>query len=202
MAWRSECWLAAAAMAFALPAGARTYCCNDETGRKVCGDILPVECQKRAYQEFDGRGALVRRYEGPVTAEERNRREAEQARKKEEERQAMELERSNRALRASYASAGDIDAKRDRLLAEADESLKLAQERFDAALAHKQKLDVEAEFFQKKPMPESLKSDIRENQEELARLQAMLDDKKRDMAAIGARFDDEKKRYLGLGGRR
>lgn len=203
MAWHSAFWLAAAAALFALPAGARTFCCSDEAGRRVCGDILPVECQKRPYQEFDGRGVVVRNYEGPMTAEERSRREAERARKQEEERQARELERSNRALRASYASVSDIDAKRDRLLAEANENLKQAREDLNAALAHKHKLDMEAEFFQKKPMPDALKSELRENQEELARLQATVDDKKRDIAAIEAHFDDEKKRFLSLvGGRR
>ena len=203
MAWHSAFWLAAAAALFSLPAGARTFCCSDEAGRRVCGNILPVECQKRPYQEFDGRGVVVRNYEGPMTAEERSRREAERARKQEEERQARELERSNRALRASYASVSDIDAKRDRLLAEANENLKQAREDLNAALAHKHKLDMEAEFFQKKPMPDALKSELRENQEELARLQATVDDKKRDIAAIEAHFDDEKKRFLSLvGGRR
>jgi chromosome segregation ATPase len=201
MAWRSVFWLAAA-MGFSLPVDARTYCCSDETGRRVCGDILPVECQKRPFQEFDGRGVMVRKYDGPMTAEERSRREAERARKKDEERQARELERSNRALRASYASASDIDAKRDRLLTEANESLKQAQDRLDDALAHKQKLDTEAEFFQKKPMPESLKSDIRDTKEELVRLQATVAERKQDITAISARFEDEKKRYLSLGGRR
>ena len=202
MVWHKALWPAITATMIALPAGARTYCCSDESGRRVCGDIVPVECLKRPYQEFDGRGMLVRSYEGPTTAEERDRRDAERARRQEAERQAREVERGNRALRASYASAGEIDAKRDRLLIEANENLKLAQERLDTAAAHKQKLDAEAEFFQKKPMPESLKSDIRDNREELARLQASLDDKKREIAAIEARFDDEKRRYLSLGGRR
>lgn len=202
MAWHSAVWLAAAAaLGFTSPVDARTYCCNDETGRKVCGDILPVECQKRAYQEFDGHGALVRRYEGPVTAEERNRREVERARKKEDERQVMERERGNRALRASYASAGEIDAKRDRLLAEANENLKVAENRYEEALTLKQKLDTEAEFFQKKPMPEPLKADLRENQEEMVRLRSILGEKKRDIAAIEARFAEEKQRYLAIGGK-
>ena len=202
MAWRSALWLAAAALGVSLPVVARTYCCTDDAGRRVCGDILPIECQKRSYQEFDGRGVMIRSHEGPMTAEERGRREAERARKQEEERQAKELERGNRALRASYASASDIDAKRDRLLAEANENLKQAKDRLDTAIARKQKLDMEAEFFQKKPMPESLKSDIRDNQEELTTLQATVDERQQDVAAISARFDDEKKRYLSLGGRR
>jgi hypothetical protein len=155
MVWHKALWPAITATMIALPAGARTYCCSDESGRRVCGDIVPVECLKRPYQEFDGRGMLVRRYEGPTTAEERDRRDAERARRQEAERQAREVERGNRALRASYASAGEIDAKRDRLLIEANENLKLAQERLDTAAAHKQKLDAEAEFFQKKPMPEA-----------------------------------------------
>ena len=201
MARPNAFWLVAATLTFALPVEARTYCCTDDAGRRVCGDILPVECQKRPYQEFDGRGMMVRNVEGPVTADERDRREAERLRKREEERQAKEIERSNRALKASYASASDIDAKRDRLLAETNENLKQAQERLDTALAEKQKLDMEAEFYQKKPMPESLRKGLRDNQEEVARLQATLDEKKRDIAAITARFEDEKKRYLSLGGR-
>jgi hypothetical protein len=58
------------------------------------------------------------------------------------------------------------------------------------------------EIFQKKPMPESLKSDIRDTQEELVRLQATVAERKQDITAISARFEDEKKRYLSLGGRR
>ncbi len=201
MAWRSAIWLAAAALGFTLPVHARTYCCSDDAGRRVCGDILPVECLKRPFQEFDGRGVVIRRHEGPVTAEERNRRAAERARKQDEERQVRELERSNRALRASYANAREIDAKRDRLLVEANENLKVAQNRHAEALTLKQKLDTEAEFFQKKPMPEPLRADLRENQEELARLQALVDEKKRDIAAIEARFADEKQRYLATGGK-
>ncbi|HZV54926.1 MAG TPA: hypothetical protein VFF82_08300 [Rhodocyclaceae bacterium] len=179
-----------------LPAVARTYCCTDDGGRRVCGDVVLPQCLKRPYQEFNAQGVVARQHEGPLTAEQRAQRDAELARKKEEERRAADEERLNRALLASYSSARDIDAKRDRMLAEANTGLKLLQERYDVALARKQKFLAEAELFQKRPMPEALKLNMRDNQAELASLQATLDDRRREIAAIQTRFDDEKRRYL------
>lgn len=188
-------------LATALPAAARTFCCNDDAGRRICGDILPAQCQKRAYQEFNSQGVLERQYEAPMTVEQRARHEAEQARRRAADRQVDEQRRRDRALRASYASAKDIDAKRDRMLAEANDALKLAETRHQEAAARKQRLDTEAEFYVKKPMPAKLAADIRENKEELVAFQAAIDDRKQDAAAIEARFAEEKERYLRLGGR-
>jgi hypothetical protein len=187
--------------ATALPAAARTFCCTDDAGRRICGDILPVQCQRRAYQEFNSQGMLEKQYEAPMTAEQRVQREADQASRRAAERQADEGRRRDRALRASYASARDIDAKRDRLLAEANDALKLAESRRAEALARKQRLDSEAEFFVKKPMPAKLEAERRENQDELAALQATIDERKQDIGAIEARFAEEKQRYLRLGGK-
>ena len=33
----------------------RIFCCDDSTGKKVCGDFLPAACQGRAYEERDNR---------------------------------------------------------------------------------------------------------------------------------------------------
>lgn len=181
-----------------LPSHARTYCCTDDNGRRVCGDVVLPQCAKRSYQEFNSQGVIARQHEAPLSAEQRAQRNAELARKKEEERRAADDNRRDRALLASYSSAGDIDAKRDRMLVEAHAGLTLSQERYNAALARKRKLQGDAEFFQKKPMPHALKLNIRDNQSELGALEATLDDRKKDIAAIQARFEDEKQRYLRL----
>lgn len=200
MAW-PRLLAAAIAASAALPAGAVTYCCTDDGGRRICGDVVPLQCRLRAYEEFNAQGMLTKRHEGPMTAEQRTQREAETARRKAEEQRVAEEQRRDRALRSSYTSTADIDAKRDRMLEDAGAGLKLAQERLDAALARQKKLQDEAEFYQKKPMPDSLKAGIRENEADLAAQKAAIAERKGDLEAIRARFEEEKKRYLSLGGR-
>jgi hypothetical protein len=197
MAWPSAL-LAMIAAGLALPSFARTYCCNDDAGRRVCGDQVPSQCLKRGYQEYNAQGVIYKQHDAPLTAEQRAQRDAEIASKKELERLAADQARRDRALLASYSSAKDIDLKRDRALAEAKAGLTQVQARIEAALVRKRKLDAEAEFFQKKPMPESLKAHIRDNQSELAAHRAALDDKEKDFAALRLRFEEEKQRYLRL----
>lgn len=197
MAWPSIL-LAVILAGSVLAAFARTYCCNDDTGRRVCGDQVPSQCLKRGYQEYNAQGVIYKQHEAPLTAEQRVQRDAELARKREQERLAADEARRNRALLASYSSVRDIDAKRDRALAEARAGLTQTQGRIDAALARKRKLDAEAEFFQKKLTPEALKTHIRDNQAELAAHRAALEDKQKDIVALEARFEEERQRYLRL----
>lgn len=181
-------------------AGARTYCCNDDNGRRLCGDILPPQCAKRAYQEYNSMGVVSLQHEAPLTAEQRAQRDAELARKKAAARIAAERDRVNRALLASYSSVGDIDAKRERVLSEANNALQALRQRQEAAQAEQQRLAAEAEFFTKRPMPDNLRMSIRDNKLEVANLQTTVDDKIKEIAAIQARFDEERQRYLSLVG--
>lgn len=184
--------------AFASPASAVTFCCNDDNGRRLCGDILPWQCAKRAHQEYNSLGVMIRQHDAPLTAEQRAQQRAETIRKKEAERLAAEEDRRNRALLASYPSVADIDAKRERNIEEAGKGLHELQLRLTAALQRRDELAREAEFFQKRPMPADLKTGIRDNTAELAGLQADVETKKKEIAEIQARFDEEKKRYLSL----
>lgn len=187
--------------ALAMPAFGRSYCCTGDSGQRICGDVLPPQCLHRAYQEYNSQGILAKEFEAPLTADQRAQRNAELARRKAEERRAADEQRRDRALLASYSNANDIDTKRDRLLAEANAGLKQAQERHAAAIARRQSLMTEAEFYQKKPMPPALKAQIRDNQAELTALEASTEEKKRDIEALTARFAEEKERYLRLGGK-
>ncbi len=190
--------LLAALAGFTLPVCAVTFCCNDDSGRRLCGDILPAQCAKRVHQEYNSLGVMIRQHDAPLTAEQRAQQRAELLRKKEAERLAAEEDRRNRALLASYPSVADIDAKRERNIEEAGKGLHELQLRMTAAQQRKEELAREAEFFQKRPMPADLKTGIRDNTAELAGLQADVAIKKKEIAEIQARFDEEKKRYLSL----
>lgn len=182
----------------ALPATAATYCCTDDSGRRVCGDRVPPQCVKRGYQEYNAQGVLSKQHDAPLTAEQRAQRDAEAARKKEEERLAADEQRRNQALLASYSSVKDIEAKRDRTLADARANLKLAREELDITLAEQKKLAGEAEPHKNKPLPEYLKAKVQNNEAELARRKARVAEREREIAAIEARFEEEKQRYLSL----
>lgn len=189
---------------FALGAAAqvRIYCCDDANGRKVCGDFLPAACQGRAYEERDNRGFVSKKVEAPLTAEQQARRDAEMAKKEADARKAAEDRRRSVALLATYSSEKDIDTVRDRNLAELDKSIVEAQKRLDEARKKKQKLDSDKEFYKGKPLPDSVKSQIRDNDQEIVAHQATITAKTREKEDVRNRFADEKKRYLELTGKK
>lgn len=189
---------------FALGAAAqvRIYCCDDANGRKVCGDFLPVECQGRAYEERDNRGFVSKKVEAPLTAEQQARRDAEVAKKEADARKAAEDRRRTLALLATYSSEKDIDTVRDRNLAELDKSIVEAQSRLDEARKKKQKLDGDKEFYKGKPLPDSVKSQVRDNAKEIEAHLATITAKTREKEDVRDRFADEKKRYLDLTGKK
>lgn len=177
---------------------AKSFCCNDENGRQVCGDLLPQECYGRAYREVSERGIILHRVEAPLTAAQKEQREAEEKRKKAEERNAIEERRKNQALQNTYSSVKDIDFMRERALADIEGARKQAMERHKEALARKQQLDNEAEFYKKKPLPYELKTQMKSNETELQAQQAEIGAKQKEMEAVRARFDEDKKRYIEL----
>lgn len=184
--------------AAAAPTEATTYCCSDEGGRRICGDILPAQCYSRPYQEFSSQGNLKKQYEGPLTPEQRAQRQAEAARKKEEERRLADENRRDRALLASYTNVHDIEFKRDRMVADLQASVHLAEERLAEAVARQQKLAGQIQAIGNKPVPESLRFQMRKSDGEVAAQKAAIESKKQDIADVQKRFEEDKQRYLAL----
>jgi hypothetical protein len=190
--------LAFALLVTTVPAGARTYCCKDDSGRRVCGDILPPQCLSRTYQEFNSQGVMAKQYEGPLTAEQRAQRQAEQARKKEEDRKAADENRRDRALLASYTSVRDIELKRDRMVGDLQGSLRLSEERYSEALERQKKLQAQVKSVGNQPISEMLKLQIRKNEAEVSSHEEAIESKKQDIAAIKEQFERDRQRYLAL----
>lgn len=178
--------------------GRITYCCIGDNARQVCSDVLPKECYGKAYREVSSRGITLRHVPAPLTAEQRAANEVEEKKAKEQEARRLEQDRKNRALLATYASEQDIDFARDRAIADVQRTIKAAQDK-QADLAKRQKkLDAEAEFYKKKPMPSQLQSQLRENEAETKAQQAAIDGRQKDIEALKVRFEEEKLRYREL----
>lgn len=182
----------------AIPAGARTYCCNDDHGRRVCGDILPAQCQMRAYNEYNSQGVLSKQYPGPLTPEQRAQLEAEKARKIAAEHEAAEQERRDHALLASYSSVADIDAKRTRTLFSERSNLRNTEERVKNAEERLKRLKGNAERYRDKPMPDVLKTNLRISEAELLAAKAALVERQRDIVETEKQFEEDRRRYVEL----
>lgn len=177
------------------PALAGVTCC-DVDGKRTCGDPAPMQCLNKAKTVFV-KGA-AKEIEAPLTPEQKAAREAAEARKKEEEKKAAEQLRKDQALLSSYSTEKEIDAARDRALADIEKNAAQAQARLDAAQKKQVKLDQEKEFYQKKPMPAALEAQLRDNASEIASQQKLLQQKEIDVAAIKARYEADKARYRTL----
>ena len=192
------------AVAFiALPAlaqEARIYCCDDANGRKVCGDFVPKECERRAYEERDNKGYVINKVEAPLTPEQQARRAAESERKLVEEKAKAEERRRNLALLSTYASEADIDAARDRSLREVDKLIKEAEQAVVNAEKNLAKTSAEKEFYKGKELPSDLKSKIRDLEAATAAKRVVLDTRKRDIGLVNAKFADERKKFRELKG--
>jgi chromosome segregation ATPase len=185
-------------LGLSLPVAAAITCC-EINGKRSCGNPTPPQCLDKAKTEFS-KGGTSKQVEAPLTAEQRAAREAEEAKKKEEERKAAEQARKDRALLDSYNSEKDFDAAFERAKADIEKNTEQATHRLEAAQKKKLKLEQEKEFYQKKPMPADLQSQIKDNESEIAAQKKALEEKDAKITEVRARFDADKARYRSLKG--
>lgn len=182
------------------PVAAQIVCC-DVNGVRTCGNPPPPQCDTRPKTVF-GKGGGVTQLEAPPTAEQRAARAAEVARKQEEEKQAIEQARRDRALLDSYSHAREIDAARDRAIADIEKKAEQTQNRLASAQAKQTKLAQTKGFHQNKPLPAHLQQQLEGNERAIAALQKALAQKDIDIAAARARYAADKERYRQLTGRK
>lgn len=179
-----------------LPAQAKITCCDVE-GKRTCGDPMPLQCYNKAKTEI-GKGGVAKEIEAPLTPEQREAREKAEALKKEEEKRIAEQQRRDMALLASYTSEKEIDAARNRAIADIEKNATQAKNRLDAAQKKKAKLDQEREFYKGKALPPALDQQVTDNESEVAAQQKILDQKDLDIKEVNKRYDEDKARFTKL----
>lgn len=179
-------------------AQARLIKCKDSTGKTYYTQTPPPECLGKPMEELSKQGNVVKRREGMLTPEQIAAREAEDKRKQEEEVLAREEKRKNQALLTTYSSEKDIEDSRQRALKQAEQATKEIETRIADAQKRAKALDVEKEFYAKKPMPKKLQDDISNNEIDLHAQKNALAGRKKELDEINARYDLDKKRYLEL----
>jgi hypothetical protein len=184
----------------ALAAG-KLFCCNDNNGKQVCGDILPHECYGRAYRELGDSGRTVRTVEAPLTAEQRAQRAAEEEKRKAEETALREQQRKDQALLNTYGTEQDIEAMRLRAQDDVKKSIKAAEVKIAEIRAQRKKFENEAEFYKKRKLPPEIQKGLRDADNEIKAQESIIEAKKLELDIIRDKYDEDKRRFIDLGRR-
>lgn len=174
------------------------FCCEDDKGRPVCGDVLPSQCYGRAYREMTPQGVIRRQVSAPLTKAELAEREAEaRARAVAEARERIQR-RQDEALFETYPTLEAIDEREARALAEVDRSVEAVLVREQELLEQRKRFDEETEFYRGRDLPRDLKSALQVIDSELASHKEFINQKDTERAAIRDRFNADRLRYIEL----
>ncbi len=178
------------------------YCCNENaTGKRLCADSLPPQCRGQVYTIIDNAGNVIKDVAPPLTAAEKAAQTLENTRRKRQEEAARELRRRDQALLDTYAMPEDIDLAQQKAEADINMAILATIGRIDTAHVKRKKLDEEAEFYKKTPMPADLAAQIKAINHEISLQQELLGNKQRDFETIRNKYDADRKRYYELTGR-
>ncbi len=175
---------------------ANTFCCEDNNGRRICSDTLPQICFDRAYRELSPGGRVVREVEGPLTAEQRARRDAELRAQRERLAADAAARRRDQVLLDSYASVSELDRRRDREIANVEGEVRSARSRETTLI--KQLADLQKQVPAKGPTPKALSENINTIESEINAIRVVIQSKEREARAIAEKFDGDRKRYVEL----
>jgi DNA repair exonuclease SbcCD ATPase subunit len=196
--------LAASALLIApLAAEAQSFRCAGKDGKRYYGSTIPMECVGRPVEQLNAQGMVIKRIDPEASEKERLAKEAEAAKKREEDAAAKEAARRNRALLATYTSEKDIEEARARALADNQKAVQEVEGRIEAIRKRQSGYEKELEFYNAKTTPPAkLTEDIKSAEDDLKAQQEVLAAKKREVEGINAKYDEDKKRYVELGKRR
>jgi Domain of unknown function (DUF4124) len=193
-----------------------TFRCTGKDGKKYYSATLPPQCEGQPIEQLSPQGVVIRRIDPEGEEKARLAKEAELAKKREEDAIAKEASRRNRALLATYTSEKDIEEARGRALAENQQAIKEIEARINEIKKRYAGYTKEMEFFQEgvakpsdkkgKPAlaakapkpPPKLVDDMRTAEVDLDAQQNLLAAKKKEVETINAKYDEDKKRYLDL----
>ena len=181
----------------ALAAG-NFFCCNDASGKQVCGDILPQACYGRAYRELGSNGQTIRTVDAPLTAEQRSQREAEEEKRKREEEKRKEQQRKDQALLNTYGNEQDIELMRKRAEGDVLKAIANAEKKIVEIRQQRKKFENEAEFYKKKTLPHEVQKGLADADSDINSQEVFIAEKKKELEGIRAKYDEDKRRFVKL----
>jgi len=188
---------------FSLPAAAKLYKWVDDNGTTHYGETIPPEYADKDRSELNKAGRVIKTEE-VLTPEKRRAKVEAEAKKREEEKTALEQQRHDKTLVNTYSSVKEIDLARARSLQQIDARINVINSALKTANENLNGLQKEAENYTKtkKKVPASLEEDLQDAHARLEKLQKDLELPQAEKAALEARYDSDKARYMELTGKK
>ena len=178
---------------------AQSYRCVGKDGKKYYGQSTPPQCLGQPVEVLNAQGMVVKRIDPQASADERAKKDVEEAERKKREILSKEQGRRDRALLATYTDEKDIENGRARALKDNEAAVKEIDERVASIKKRHADLTKELDFFQgKNKPPAKLTQDIKNAEIDLKAQEGLLAAKRKEVDLINARYDDDKKRYIEL----
>jgi hypothetical protein len=176
-----------------------TYRCVGKDKKTYYGQTPPPQCAGMPLEMLNRQGLVVKRVDPEADAAQKAAREAEAAKKREEDDAQRDRQRRDRALLATYTSEADVQAARKRALLDNEKAIAAIDLRSASIRKRQAELAKELEFYKGKNKPpakfeqeiKSLESDLKAQEEQRAK-------RHKDAEAINARYDEDLRRYVEL----
>ncbi len=187
---------------FSLPVAAKLYKWVDDNGTTHYGETIPPEYANKDRAELNKSGRLIKTIEVPTPAE-RKARAQEDAKKRADEKDALEQKRRDTMLTSTYSNVKEIDLARNRSLQQVNARINNNNSQLRMANDNLLGLRQESENYGRvnKPVPKDLQDDVKEAQARVDKLQRNLEKTLAEKTAVEARYDADKARYQELTGR-
>ena len=187
---------------FSLPATAKLYKWVDDKGTTHYGETIPPEYANKDRAELNKSGRLIKKIEVPTPAE-RQAQEQADAKKRADEKAAVEKKRRDMTLTSTYSNVKEIDLARNRNLQQVNARINNNNSQLKLANDNLLGLQKESEGYTRanKQIPASLQEDLQESQARVDKLRLNLEKSLAEKAAVEARYDADKVRYQELTGR-
>lgn len=188
---------------FSLPATAKLYKWVDDNGTTHYGETIPPEYANKDRSELNKAGRVIKTEE-VLTPEKRRAKVEAEAKKREQEKDALEQQRHDKTLINTYSSVKEIDLARARSLQQIDARINVIHSALKTANDNLNGLQKEAENYTKakKRIPASLEEDLQDAHARVEKLQKDIELPQAEKAALEARYDADKARYMELTGKK
>jgi hypothetical protein len=161
----------------------------DEKGVTHYGDTVPAQYSNRDSTEMNKQGVVIKR--NHVINPQNN---------SNDNQQALEQQRRDRALKAAYTNEEEIDLAKERNLQMDEASILGLQQSLTGAKnrLNANKKAVEGYQKRKKPVPDDINKEMKETQAEITKIEGQIAERRKAIEATKQRFDNDKLRFREL----
>lgn len=178
-------------------AHAQLYSCTDASGRQIVADRMVAECAERAMRELRTDGIVRRDIAPPLSLQERQRRQEEEAQALRMRREQKESQRRDEALLLRFRSVQDIASARERELEIIQDRIRLDR----PALEHAQRQLLDAQTALRRDGAKAslaLRDRAERAEHAVAQSSRLLEQHNLDVAGVNRKYDDIDLRYRQL----